>query len=390
MTGGPSVLIVAGEASADTLGATLLRELREACPSLSAYGIGSQQLCAEGLEAIADSADLSVVGLADWFGSAGGVFSTYRKVRDAVWSRKTDLAILIDLPDFNLRLAGELKSAGIPVVYYASPQVWAWRGYRVAKIRRLVDRMLVILPFEEEFYRKRGVPAKFVGHPLRDLVVERAVPREGAAIRAKPRIAVLPGSRKSELRYHTEPLRDAAARLRAAYPDAEFRLPVASTLSRQAVEDAFKDSGITVTDEKARSVVAWADVALVASGTATLETALIGTPFVLFYALHPATAWLARTLFAYRGFFGLPNLLLGGAVAPELLFEKANGVRIAEEARRFLEDDDYRAATVKQLARCRPLLGTPGASRRAAEAVLDELRRRALASPLPDGDPLLA
>lgn len=345
-------------------------------PDVEFFGVGSEGLARAGLERVADARALGVVGLFDWLGRSGELVGIYRRVREAVASRQVVAAILVDLPDFNLRLAPWLRQRGIPVGYYVSPQVWAWRQKRVRKIRKRVDEMFVLFPFEEAFYRKHGVPVTFVGHPVRDAIRRRGPLRSIEEVVAAPRIALLPGSRPTEHQRHLPLLRETLERVLAKYPNARTRIPVPPTIEPSTVVSAFRGLAVDVVRETGPSAVAWADAALVASGTATLEAALVGTPFALFYRLHPATVWAARLVFRWNnGLLGLPNWLLGREVVRELLFEKATSERLAAELLRLIEHDVGRRALSDELAKCRERLGPAGASERTAVALERFLRK---------------
>lgn len=371
----PAVLVIAGEASADNLVAPLIPKLRREFPELRFFGVGSEGLAAAGLERVADARALGVVGFFDWLGRSGEILRVYQDVREAVQARRVVAAILVDLPDFNLRLARWLREKGIPVGYYVSPQVWAWRQKRVAKIRERVDRMFVLFPFEEAFYREHGVPVTFVGHPLRDLVTRRGPLRPAADVRAAPRLALLPGSRAIEHQRHLPLLRAVLEDVRSRYRKIQVRIPVPPTVDEAAVRQAFQGLPVEVRREAGWRAVEWADAALVASGTATLEAALVGTPFALFYRLNPATVWAARVLFRWRnGPLGLPNWLLGREVVPEFLFENATTERLTDALFQLLENDEARARMFEDLAGCRERLGPPGVVDRTAAALAGFLR----------------
>ncbi len=367
-------MIVAGEASADLHGADLLKALREQLPFARFFGVGGRALAAEGLEVIVPADALNVVGVADWWDRAPAVLGAYRRVKKEALRRRPDAAVLLDLPDFNLRLSKHLKRAGIPVIYYISPQIWAWRKYRVRSIQKNIDKMLVVFPFEKAFYDAHGVNAEFVGHPLLDQVQTRSTYREAEQIKRAPRIALLPGSRPSELRHHAELIRDVARRLWDRYPQGTLRIPVASTLTAGQVRSFFPDPRIAVVEGDSRETLHWADIALVASGTATLETAMIGTPFALFYRLSPSTAWVVRHLIRYKRFFGMPNLLHGKEVAREFLHDAATPEALCQEAIRLIEEAPYRERVTRDLRECRARLGEGGASARAAQSVLRILK----------------
>ncbi len=277
------ILMVAGEASADLHGSHLLREIKSKCPGgVQAFGVGGEKLRAEGMEILVEAQDLSIIGvtavvkrLPELLGYFNGLVKTAKK-------EKPDLAILMDLPDFNLRLAKKLKRLGIPILYYISPQVWAWRQGRVNHIRKYVDHMLVLFPFEKDFYDRFGVRSTFVGHPLLDFLPKKTEYRASVDILKGPRLALLPGSRRSELEHHRDLLLGVVDRLAKKFPDLEVRLPVAATLSLDWVRELYNHPRISIESGNAYDVLCWADAAGVASGTATLETALIGTPFCLY------------------------------------------------------------------------------------------------------------
>ena len=359
------IFLIAGESSADHHAACLIRELKKTT-EVQTFGVGGKRLEKEGMELVVDASSLNVMGIADWLDKFGEVLSSYRKVSALIDERKPDLAILLDLPDVNLRMAKKLKARGVPVVYYVSPQVWAWRKYRLKTIQKYVDKMLVLFPFEKDFYLKNGVQAEFVGDPLLDTLEARTAYRSQSEIQESPRIALLPGSRRSELRYHGPVVSELARRLARRYPTARFSLPVALTLDAKQVADVIDEPRIEITDAPAEEVLKWADIAAVASGTATLETALIGTPFALFYKVASSSAWIYRNVVRYKGFIGMPNLLHGKEVFREFFQEEANSETLYYECVRLLEDPAYRETMASELLDCRNKLGQRGASERAA------------------------
>ncbi len=366
----PKVLIVAGEASADSHAARLVEALSALTPGIEFYGVGGAALAAQGVDIVVRSETLNVVGLTDWLGRFWEVLGGFRKIAKLIASRRPDFAILLDLPDFNLRLAKRLKAAGIPVFYYISPQVWAWRRYRIRKIHRYVDKMLVVFPFEEPFYRKHGVEAKFVGHPLVESIQSRTVYRHPQAVRSAPRIGLLPGSRPSEVFHHGPLLDQVVERLRSRYPSAEFQVPLASTVSESLVRAHLRAPGIEFVEGGASSVYEWADCALIASGTATLEAALTGVPFALYCRVSGFTAFAFRFLIRYRGFLAMPNLLLGREVVKEFFQQGASAARLYDECVRLIESESSRAQCLTDLKACRTALNGPGPGRGAAAEVL--------------------
>lgn len=374
------VLIIAGEASSDSAAAGLLRELKLLIPDGVFYGVGGKKLAEEGMERLLSADSINVVGITDWWDKAREVLVSYRKVLKAIDERKPDIAILLDLPDFNLRVAKKLKKMGVPVVYYLSPQVWAWRKNRIQQIKERVSAMLVVFPFEKEIYEKAGVPVEFVGHPLVDAVQPRKRYRDQAVIQKSPRIALLPGSRKSELRYHAPILKELKALMEKSYPEAQIRVPVASTLSKKWVMEKLGVSE-EQTSEDSWDVLHWADIAVVASGTATLETALIGTPFCLFYKVSPSSAWIFKNIVKYKGFIGMPNILLGRQVVKECFQESATANNIFSELKHLINSGPSRLHMVSALLSCRQLLGEKGTHRRAAQMVFNTLKKQSSQHP---------
>ncbi len=369
----PRVLIVAGEASGDLHAASLLKELRQKIPSLQAFGVGGSGLRLQGMDVVVDCAQVNVIGAWDWIDKVREVFRSYFTLKRTVRERRPDLAILLDLPDFNLRLARFLKKQKVPVIYYISPQVWAWRRYRVRIIRDRVSRMLVVFPFEKKFYQDHGVEVSFVGHPLLDSIRPRLLNRTQSEVASGPRIAVLPGSRKSEIRFHLPIVREVLRRLKHQYPNAEVRVPIAPTVDAENLSSEFGER-VRCETGNALDVLQWADVALVASGTATLETALVGTPFCLFYRVSATSAWLFQNIVRYQGFIGMPNVLAGREIVREFFQQRATPDRIFEELKRLIEDEAYRKEVGETLLSIRSSLGDTGASRRAATEILAFLK----------------
>ena len=373
------LLVVAGEASGDLHGARLLDELARLGRGVAAFGLGGAELRKAGLEALADSAEISVVGLAEAVKVLPRARQIFRHLLSEVERRRPPAAVLVDFPEFNLRLARQLKRRGVKVIYYVSPQVWAWRRRRVKTIRRVVDRMLVLFPFEEEFYRQHGVPALCVGHPLVDEVPQlpQVWDREPAAGGAPPagpfRVALLPGSRRSEISALL-PLMVAAAERLAS------RLPIEASVVRAPTVEEADLARLTQGAALPLPIVA-ADrfehlanchLALCASGTATLELGLLGTPLLVLYHLHRWTYLLARVLVKLPH-ISLVNLVLGRVVVPELLQHDALPENVAAVAESLLTNPARVAALRSGLAELRGKLGRSGAAARAAAALAAEL-----------------
>ena len=379
------LLVVAVEASADLHGAAVLRELRALRPGLRAFGAGGPLLRAEGCETLVRAEDLSVMGIAEVLPAIPRIFGALRTLRRAAKERRPRAALLIDSPDFNLRLARKLRRLGIPVAYFIGPSVWAWRTYRVRQIARDVSRMLVILPFEAEFYARHGVQAVYVGNPLADsfrLALPAASPSSSPATPtpradlrralgldpARPILALLPGSRRQEVRRLWPALLGAARLLRERMPDLQLVVPVAPTVRREWLGT---DLPVTLVAGRAPEVLAAADAAVVASGTATLEAALAQVPTVVVYRLS-WLSWIVGRLLVRVRFVSLVNLLAGRLLVPELLQGHCTSGHIAESAVPLLTPGEARDAQLEGMRRIRADLapaGSQGAARRAAEEV---------------------
>jgi lipid-A-disaccharide synthase len=369
------ILIVAGEASADLHASRALEELRRLRPGLRAFGVGGPRLREAGLEALAPAEEISVMGLAEVLPRIPRILGILRAMGRAAAERRPKAALLVDLPDFNLRLAKKLKKLGVPVVYYVSPTIWAWRQGRARKIARVVDRMLCILPFEERFYEGTGVSARFVGHPL----AERPPPGPAETYRralglgaSRTTVALVPGSRPSELKRIFPAMLAAADRIRAARPDAQFVVPIAPTLAREQLApylDAHRTIEVKLVDGRTEEVVGASDAALVKSGTSTLEAALMLRPMVVVYKLS-WLSYLVGRLLVRIAHFALVNILAGRGLVPELLQRDASPERMAAEIERLLGDRAAREAQLEGLRAVRASLGEPGAARRVAEEVV--------------------
>jgi lipid-A-disaccharide synthase len=368
------ILIVAGEASADLHASRVLEELKRLRPEVRAFGVGGPKLRAAGLEAIAPAEDISVMGLTEVLPRIPRILGILKALRVAAAERRPKAALLVDLPDFNIRLAAKLKALGIPVVYYVSPTIWAWRPKRAKKIAKVVDRMLCILPFEERFYEGTGVSARFVGHPLAERPPPQAPERYRADLglpAARTTIALVPGSRPSELKRLFPAMLDAAERIRAARPDAQFVVPVAPTLAKEQLEPYLASHStieVKLVDGHTEEVVGASDAALVKSGTSTLETALMLRPMVVVYRLS-WLSYLVGRLLVRIAHFALVNILAGRGLVPELLQREASPERMAAEIERLLGDRAAREEQLRGLREVRDSLGEPGAARRVAEEV---------------------
>ena len=365
---GTSLLVVAGEASGDLHGARLLAELKSLVPDLQCFGLGGDELAREGLSSVAHSRDIAVVGFSEVLKVVGKARRILRALLDETDRRRPAAALLIDSPGFNLHLARRLRRRGVPVVYYVSPQIWAWRRGRVRSIARRVHLMLVLFAFEVELYRRYGVAVRHVGHPLVD-----EVPRldhvldDGAEL--APRIALLPGSRESEVRALLGAMLGALERIQSERP-LEVVLLEAPTLRPELLDELL--AGTSLRLERIRhgriAALAGCHLALCASGTATLEVGLVGTPMIVLYRVSLLTSILGRLLLRVP-YIGLVNLVLGREVAPELVQGDVRAERIRALVERMLEDRAGLVEMRRALLTLRDRLGEAGASRRAAEEV---------------------
>ncbi|QQR72687.1 MAG: lipid-A-disaccharide synthase [Holophagales bacterium] len=371
------LLVVAGEASGDQRAARLVTELGARRPGLEVFGLGGDDLIAAGCRIVAHSREIAVVGISEALRVLPRAREIFAGLLDEVDRDPPLAAVLVDSPEFNLRLAAQLARRDIPVVYYVSPQVWAWRRGRVRKIASSVDLMLVLFDFEETFFRERGIDAVHVGHPLVDEVpvLEQAWDRDGASFRGPFRISLLPGSRRSEIEHLLPSMLDAAQRLVQVLP-VEPRIIVAPTVPRSLVEKHMERAGATfeLVERGRFEAIADSHLAICASGTATLEVGLLGTPMVVAYRLTPISYLLARALVRLPH-FSLVNLVLGRGVVPELLQRQAAGPALAKAVAGLLGDPARITAMRADLATLRSRLGAPGASRRAAEQVESLLAR---------------
>ena len=372
----PKIMLVAGEASGDMHGAKLVAAMREQAPDLTVCGIGGPALTAQGMEILYDSSRLAVVGIVE-------VISHFRFIREAMHAlekrlreQPPSLLILIDYPDFNLILAKKAKRLGIPVFYYISPQVWAWRSGRVKTIKKRVDRLAVILPFEKEFYQERGMEVEYVGHPLMD-TVRAAVPRTeflqslGIAPESTV-IGILPGSRRREIAGMLPIFLAAAKLLQAQLVKPVFLLPLAPTLSEDdLLVNGLAEAGIEVRviRENRYELMAACHAVMAASGTVSLELAILDVPMVIAYRVSPLTYFLGRRLIKVE-YASLVNLVAGQEVVPELLQDEAVPEKIAAATMRLVTEQTERARMLTGLAEVRQRLGGPGASARAARLAL--------------------
>lgn len=373
-------MLSCGEASGDQYAGALTRALRAADPSVHVFGFGGGRMQAAGAELVGDYRGLSVTGLVEALRVLPTSWRMLRTLEVAARERRPDVFVAIDFPDFNFQLMKRMRRLGVPVVYYVSPQLWAWRPGRMHTLRAHVAQMLVIFPFEEALYEQAGVPVEFVGHPLIDLAVaSRTRPEVSAAAGLdpdRPIVALLPGSRPNEVERILPTVADAARRIARDLPAVQFLVARAPALDDElfaAVDEARRHGlPIGVLEQAADDVLEAADVVIAASGTATVQAALHGKPMVIVYRVAPMTYALGRR-FVKVASYGMVNLVAGRPVVPELIQERFTPAAVAREAMTLLTDDARASAMRDDLADVRARLGGPGASDRAAAAILSHL-----------------
>ncbi len=375
------VMIMSGEASGDLHGANLARELQRHDPSMVLFGVGSKHMRNAGVRMLADASEISVVGAVEVLTHLGAILRVLNRLKRFLEQERPDLLILIDFPDFNIRLGKAAKRLGISILYYISPQVWAWRKGRVKTIADLVKTMVVVFPFEVDIYKAAGVDVRYVGHPLTDVVqspLNRSDARKQLGLDPeKKTVALLPGSRTKEITYLLPDMLAAGEILQKQFPDIQFVLPIAPTLSEDLIRTFTVKSGIVVTliDGRAYDVLRASDAAMVTSGTATLETGLMGVPMVIVYRLSSLSYHIGRMLVDVRH-IGLVNIVAGKKIVPELVQYDSTPEKIAEAMTGILSNPVYYKQIQTQLAGVRAQLGEAGTSGRVASIVLDLLKGR--------------
>lgn len=374
----PKVLISAGEASGDRLGAGLARALLERRPDLELVGMGGARMEAAGVRLIQASSEVAVVGIWEVLAHLPAIRRAMGRLERALAEEKPDLLVPVDFPDFNLRLCARARRASVPVVYFVSPQVWAWRRGRLRQIRELVRRMLVLFPFETAFYEEAGVPVTFVGHPFGGPPPERppaeVLRRDAGLSPGSTVVALMPGSREGEVSRHLPLLVACAERLRERRPALEFVLPAAPELDRGRLVERLGEPGeiLRIVEHRFPEILTVCSAGAVAAGTASLEAALTGLPVVVYYRMNPATHWIGSRLVRLEN-VALPNLVAGRRVVPELIQDDCTPGALAAAVERYLDDERLARETRQTLSGLRARLGGPGVYDRAAAAVLGEL-----------------
>jgi len=375
------IMISCGEPSGDLYAGALVSEILGREPSADVFGFGGRRLAAAGTRLVGDFQGLSVTGLTEALRVLPRSYAMLRRLVAAARATRPDVFVAIDFPDFNFRLMAALHRLGIPIVYYISPQLWAWRAGRMRTMKRFVSRVLVIFPFEEALYRREGVPVQFVGHPLIDLVGVKA-PRaallgEYGLVADAPTVALLPGSRPNELRRIVPDMAASLPLIRARVPGVRFLVAAAPNLQDELFAPLLGASGTVLVRERTDDVLAACDVVITASGTATVQAALHERPMVVVYRLSPLTYRLGKP-FVRVDTYAMANLVAGERIVPELIQDDFTPARVADETVRLLTDRELYTRTRDALRRLRDKLGGSGASGRAADAVLAVARRESL------------
>jgi len=370
-----SVMVIAGEASGDIHGSRLVRAMKEKNSALFFSGIGGRDLRKEGVKTLVNSEELSVVGITEVFSKLIVILKAISMVKKSLKSMRPDLLILIDFPDFNLRIAGAAKKLNIPVLYYISPQIWAWRQGRVNKIGKLVDHMAVILPFEKQFYKKHNIPVTFVGHPLLDnsRIFDKSLNKttDNESV-----MGLLPGSRDGEIARHLPVMLEAARLISEQKKKIKFIVSVASSAKKKHIEHIIKKYkktiNLDIVTDTVDKIFKQCGLVVAASGTVTLEAAISVTPMIIIYKVSPISYWLGKIMIKINN-IGLVNLIAGRKIVPELVQNKASPENIADKALAILNDSQGLEKLRNELCGIRDLLGGPGASERVADIALSML-----------------
>ncbi len=367
-------MISAGEASGDIHAAHALQALIDRGVEFDCFGMGADRLKATGMELTLDCRELAVIGIVDVLINYPRFMRRLSTLRQKMKERQPDLLIIVDYPDFNLKLAETAKALNIPVLFYISPQIWAWRKKRIHRIGSLVSHMAVLFPFEVDVYQQEKIPVTYVGHPLVDDAKSEfsaSEAREHLHLPLESKlVALLPGSRNGELKRNMPVMLDAASLLKERHTDIQFVLPVAPTLETSTVNDILKDTSLHVHIVSAQSyhVMRAADAVLSASGTATLETAMLGTPMAVMYVVNAVNYWIMKRLIQIDN-IGLVNIVAGKRICQEFVQDECERKAIADELEKCLFDNNYRKTMLTELSAVRQKMGTGGASRRVAELI---------------------
>jgi len=375
--------MIAGEASGDLHGSHLVKEMLSLDPTLQFYGVGGKKMKNEGVELIADSKEMAVVGITEVLLKLKRIYQIYRKLKNSLTSNSPSLVILIDYPDFNLRFAREAKKKNIPIVYYISPQVWAWRKGRIKKIGRLIKKMIVIFPFEKKIYEEAQIDVDFVGHPLLDAIRSQFSREEAfqqfSLSSGVTTIGLLPGSRMNEVKRHLPPMIKAIPLISKQINPVQFIIPVAPGLDLGEVQNLVgsKRENIRVVENNIYDVMRISDVVIVASGTATIEAAIMGAPMIVVYRVSPLTYLLGKMLIKVKN-IGMVNIIAGKTVVPELIQKDVTPEKITSAVVQILENPSKQEEIKKELNSLKEKIGKSGASFRAAQIIISLLQRYTL------------
>lgn len=369
------ILIVTGESSGESYGADLIREIRKNLPEIRFFGVGGEEMAKEGVELLFRIEQLSIIGIIEVLPHLFKLYKIKKEILAEARKRKTALAILIDSPDFNLRLAKELKMIGIPVIYFISPTVWAWRKGRIKKIKKYVSLLLIIFPFEREIYEREKVPHIFVGHPLKDKIKtdmkKEELRKDLGLIYNKPVISILPGSRESEIKRHLPVIVEALKKLRENLDFKAFLIK-APGIPDQLIKKYLKDPDIEIVHNDRIRIMACSDIAIASCGTSNLELLLLGVPFIAFYKLSILSYLIAKALAKVRH-ASIVNILAGRTIIPELLQSKFNKNNIVEKVMLLLGSEREREKIKNEFERIKDILGEKGAISRSAKAIIKYL-----------------
>ncbi len=376
---GSSLLIVAAEASSALYGQRLLEIFKEQSEDIECFGIGSRAMEELGFQCLGRSEELAVVGLVEVLKHFGQIRETFNGILERCEKNPPRCALLLDYPDFNLRLAKKLKKMGIPVVYFISPQLWAWRTGRIKEIQKNIAKMLVLFPFEEGFYESHGVAVDFVGHPLLDELDDKYFDKNQIAQFRKKQnlnnesmvLGLMPGSRNSEISFHLDTQLKVAKNLSEQYPYLQIVLLLAPSLDDDLIESRIDElnAPVRIVKEDPLEMIAMADVLLCASGTATLMVGLLEKPMVIMYKMNRLTAYIAKKLVNKVKYFGLPNLILGEEALPERFQKEASVEELSSQIAKIIDDEPYRDTLKSKLKGLRPRLGSKGAMKRVYESL---------------------